>query len=207
MPIPLHLVSDPSFLLNSNVKTNISRTQKKLLSPINYQVKRTILCAANRRKRFGIAKSGKIMVQSAYIIASRLGILPEPLESLLREFGGGNGGRNGFWKGFGWGGFDGGKRRRRIKLGIVGILVICGIVGLWFVMGKELVLDGDALLGGLGLVLFGLSAEGWRRGAKDWILGFCCCAFLVGLVLKKDDFQTWVRSSLNKGGRRKRRAF
>ncbi|KAL8553773.1 hypothetical protein ACS0TY_002165 [Phlomoides rotata] len=200
----LHLVSDPSFLPTSNVNTNISQT-----SPINYrifQVKRTILCAANRRKRFGIAKSGKIMAQSAYIIASRLGILPEPLESLLREFGGGNGGRNGFWDGFGWGGFGGGKRRRGMKLGIVGILVICGVVGLWLVMGKELVLDGDAVLGGLGLVLFGLSAEGWRRGAKDWILGFCCCAFLVGLVLKKDDFQTWVRS-LNRGGRRKRRPF
>ncbi|KAH6809948.1 hypothetical protein C2S51_027731 [Perilla frutescens var. frutescens] len=39
-----------------------------------------------------------------------------------------------------------------------------------------------------GLMLFGLSAKVWRRGAKDWVLGFCCCAFLVALVSTKGDF-------------------
>lgn len=208
----LQLVSDPSFLLTSNVHMSIPPNHARLLSPTNhciFRVQKTILCAANRRKRYGIGRSGKLMLESAYIIASRLRLLPEPLELMLREFGAGNGGGNGFWNGFGWGGFDGWKRRRRIKLGMVGILVICGVVGLWFVVGKELVLDADAFLGGLGLLLFGLSVEGWRRGAKDWILGFCCCAFLVGLVLKKDDFRTWVGSfrTLKKDGRRKRRAF
>ncbi|KAI3448647.1 hypothetical protein Pfo_005312 [Paulownia fortunei] len=208
----LHLLSDPSFLLTSNGNMNIPSNHTRLFSPIHHQisqlrVQKTILCAANRRKRYGIGRSGKLMLESACIIASKLRLLPEPLELILREFGAGNGGGNRFWNGFGWVGFDGWKRRGRTK--IVGILVICVVLGLWLVVGKELVLDADAFLGGLGLLLFGLSVEGWRRGAKDWILGFCCCAFLVGLVLKKDDLQTWVRCfrTLKKNGRRKRRAF
>lgn len=98
-----------------------------------------------------------------------------------------------------------------MRFGIVGVLVILGAVGLWWIVGKELVLDSDTFLGGLGVVLFGLSVEGWRRGAKDWILGFFCCAFLVGLVSTKADLPALFRrsyGSLKKGAiRRKRRAF
>lgn len=147
------------------------------------------------------------MLESACIIASKLRLLPEPFDLILREFGSGNGGGNGFSNGFGWGGFDGWRRRRRTKFGMMGILAICGAVGMWVVVGKELALETDAFFGGLGLLLFGLSVEGWRRGAKDWILGFCCCAFLVALVLNKEQLRTWFRSfgTLKKNGRRKRR--
>ncbi|KAK6118576.1 hypothetical protein DH2020_047689 [Rehmannia glutinosa] len=210
----LHLVSDPSFLLTSNGNMEIPSNPTRLIFPIHHRVSQipvqsTIICAANRRKRYGIGRSGKLILESAYIIASKLRVLPEPLELVLREFGAGNGGGNGFWNGFGWGGFDGWKRRRRAKFGMVGFLVICGVLGLWLVVGKELVLEGDVLFGGLGLLLFGLSVEGWRRGARDWILGFCCCAFLVGLVMKKEDFRTWVRCfrTTRKNVRGKRRAF
>ncbi|KAG6430340.1 hypothetical protein SASPL_108405 [Salvia splendens] len=157
-----------------------------------------------------ISKSGKLMLESAYIIASHLRILPDPVDSILREFGAGNGGRNGFWSGSGRGGSDGWRRRRKTRLGLVGILVILGAVGLWWVVGKELALDSDAFFGGLGLVLFGLSVEGWRRGARDWILGFCCCAVLVGLVSTKADFPVWLKNfgSLKKvPKRRKGRVF
>ncbi|KAH6809334.1 hypothetical protein C2S51_027117 [Perilla frutescens var. frutescens] len=59
-----------------------------------------------------------------------------------------------------------------------------------------------------GLVLFGLSAEVWRTGAKDWVLGFCCCAFLVALVSIKGDFRALLRtfgSFKKERGRRKKK--
>lgn len=87
-----------------------------------------------------------------------------------------------------------------MRFGLVGILVILGAVGLWWIVGKELALDSDAFFGGLGLALFGLSVEGWRRGAKDWILGFCCCAVMVALVSTKADFPAWLKK-----GRRRRK--
>ncbi|CAI9764273.1 unnamed protein product [Fraxinus pennsylvanica] len=160
------------------------------------RIQKTILCSRSKRKRHGFERSTKLALQSAYIIASNVGILPEPLELLLIEFGGGNIGGNGggfrSWNGFGWGAFDGSKKRRTSKLGILGILVILG-VGLWLVLGKELVVHGDVFFGSLGLVLFGLSINGWKRGAKDWILGFCCCAVLMGFLCKKENLEGCVR--------------
>ncbi|KAL6513259.1 hypothetical protein OROGR_020745 [Orobanche gracilis] len=214
MQMTIHLISDPLSLLTLNHNISISSIGTRFSSPFRHRysqlrVQKSILCAANRRNRFGTGKSGKLVFESACIIASKLGFLPEPLGLILRDIGSGNGGGNGFWNGFGRGGFDGWKRRRRTKFGMIGVLVICGVLFMWLVAGKELVLDGDALFGGLGLILFGVSAEGWRRGAKDWILGFCCCAFLVGLVLKKEGLRTWVGcfGTTKKKNSRKRRAF
>ncbi|XP_022862359.1 uncharacterized protein LOC111382573 [Olea europaea var. sylvestris] len=159
------------------------------------RIQRTILCSRNKRRRYGFERSTKLVLESACIIASKIGILPEPLELLLRELGGGNRGGNGggfgSWNGFGWGAYDGSKKRRKSKLGILVILVILG-VGIWLVSGKELVID-DVSLGGLGLVLFGLSMDGWRRGTKDWILGFCCCAVLMSFLCKKENIEGCVR--------------
>ncbi|KAL1549617.1 hypothetical protein AAHA92_17697 [Salvia divinorum] len=210
MQTSLRLLSDPHFL-HDNVKIPSYHSNLNYPNRILAARKTTIVGAVNRRNRYGmIAKSGKLMLESAYIIASHLRILPEPVDSILREFGAGNGGRNGFWSGFGRGGSDGWRRRRKTRLVWVGILVILGAVGLWWIVGKELALDSDAFFGGLGLVLFGISVEGWRRGARDWILGFCCCAFLVGLVSTKADFPVWLKNieSLKKGPKRKKgRAF
>ncbi|KAL3619154.1 hypothetical protein CASFOL_036724 [Castilleja foliolosa] len=212
----IHLVPDPSFLFTSNRNIYIPsiHTRPFCLHHRNSQlhVSKSILCASNRRNRQAIGRSSKLILKSACIIASKLGFVPEPLSFMLREFGSGNRGGNGSWNGFGWNGFDGWKRRRNAKLGMVGILVIFGLLGMWLVVGKELELDAEAVFGGLGLILFGVSVEGWRRGAKDWILGFCCCAFLVGFVLKKDEFPAWVRwFGIRKKNilslRRKRRAF
>lgn len=193
--------SDPNFLLASTFNAAVPRYPPPLPK------RAAAVCAVSKRNRYGgIAKSGKLVLESAYIVASHLRILPEPVVLLLREFGAGNGGRNGFWGGFGRGGSDGWRGRKRAKLGIVGVLVILGAVGMWWIVGKELVPDSDALLGGLGLVLFGLSAEVWRRGARDWILGFCCCAVMVGLVSAKVDYGELLRSfgSSKKGLRRRR---
>lgn len=160
-------------------------------------MKISIVCARNKKRQYGSARSTKFMIESAYQIASKLKILPEPLDYLIKEFGvvGGNGGGGfgTFWKGSGWGGFDGWGRKRRKKriLESLGILVILGL-GFWLILGKNL--DGNVFLGALGLVLFGFSVDGWRNSMKDWALGFCCCAFLVGLVLKREDFHRWAKS-------------
>ncbi|THF98738.1 hypothetical protein TEA_017810 [Camellia sinensis var. sinensis] len=97
-------------------------------------------------------------------MASHLNILPQPLALAIREFGGGNGGGDGFWKAFGWGGFDGWRRKRQKKLGLFGFVIACG-----------------------------LSVNGWRRGVKDWILGFCFCAVLVGFGLRREILQRWAK--------------
>ncbi|KAL2481871.1 Uncharacterized protein Adt_34837 [Abeliophyllum distichum] len=138
------LISDPTFLFNSNgnmIPLSLS-LQHPLFSPYccykchsqKTRIQNTILCSRNKRRRYGSERSTKLVLESACIIASNIGLLPEPLELLLRELGGGNRGGNGggfgSWNGFGWGVFNGSKKRRKSKLGILGILVILG-VGLW----------------------------------------------------------------------------
>ncbi|GER26855.1 patatin-like phospholipase domain-containing protein 2 [Striga asiatica] len=53
----------------------------------------SILCATNRRKQFGIKKFDKLVLESACVMASKLGFLPEPLGLLLRQCVGGDGRR------------------------------------------------------------------------------------------------------------------
>ncbi|MCD9645179.1 hypothetical protein HAX54_033901 [Datura stramonium] len=112
-----------------------------------------------KERQSGSVRSTKLMLESAYFIASKLKILPEPLDAILREFGGGNGGGGGFsfGSGHGWGGFDGwrGRRRKKINWGFwVVFFAILG-VGLWLILWKRLEID--VFLGVLGLTLFGFS--------------------------------------------------
>lgn len=72
------------------------------------------------------------MLESAYIIASHLQIMPEPVVLLMGEFGALN---------VLWGDPTAGEGMGR--LGFVGILVILGTLGLWWIVGKELVPDSD----------------------------------------------------------------
>ncbi|GER29036.1 indolepyruvate ferredoxin oxidoreductase [Striga asiatica] len=63
-----------------------------------------------RGSDLALGKSCKLLLESARIIASKLGFLLESLGLLLRQCvggGGGHGGGNGFWNGFGWGWSDG----------------------------------------------------------------------------------------------------
>nr|XP_025884453.1 uncharacterized protein LOC104644902 [Solanum lycopersicum] len=123
-----------------------SFSRNGVLPNLHLRLQKPIVSAWKKKKPSGSVRSTKIMLESAYFIASKLKLLPEPLDSIIREFGGGNGGGGGFRFG----------------------------------------LEIDVFLGGLGLTLFGFSVNVWKRGILDWALGFCCCAALVGLLLKQD---------------------
>lgn len=132
-----------------------------------------------------------------WVIASNLKILPEPLNFVVSELSSGNGngygGGLGFRKGLGGGGegFDGWRRRKkRLGLAIFGLVMVCGFA---LLIGREL--GSEFFWGVLGVSLFGFSIGGWKRGFKDWVLGFCCCAVLMGLGLKNQEVQRWVEKS------------
>ncbi|XP_016452144.1 uncharacterized protein LOC107776745 [Nicotiana tabacum] len=181
-----YIFSDPSFLSNPIQKTidfpNYSYPFPKhaVLSHFHFNLQKPIASARKKRRHSGFVRSTKIMLESAYFIASKLNILPEPFDSIIREFGGGNGGGFRFWRGHG---FDGWRRRKKINWGFWVLLVIIG-VGLWLILAKELEID--VFLGILGLTLFGFSVNVWKRGVSDWALGFCCCAALLGFLLRED---------------------
>ncbi|XP_051144140.1 uncharacterized protein LOC127260451 [Andrographis paniculata] len=211
MPRALNLVSDSVLHLAPNgVSTEgLPRGGGYRLSFRNCAPK-PIVCVAKKRNRNEVGRSAKLIIGSACIIASKLRLFPEPVELILREFGGGNGGRNGIWNRFGGGGYgSNGGNSRRMKFKILGILVISVVaVGFWSVIGKELGFDADAFLGGLGLFLLGLSVGVWKSGARDWILGFCCCA-VVMLASKRDKFRKLFGSfvRVKKNSRRKIRVL
>ncbi|CAI9271871.1 unnamed protein product [Lactuca saligna] len=114
-----------------------------------------ITCARSSNKGlFGSQRSRKTLIQFVRFAASNLHyVLPEPLNSVMREFGGGSGsgGSGGSWKGFGWGGFDGGggrKRRvnRKSQFWFWGFATFC-CLGFWaLILGGELELKSDVLL-------------------------------------------------------------
>ena len=151
----------------------------------------SIVCARRNRRRSGSQSSTKFILESMWVIASNLKILPEPLNIIVSELcaGNGNGGGLGFRKGFGGGGgFDGWRRRKkRLGLTIFGLVMVCGFAVL---MGREL--GSEFFWGVLGVSLFGFSIGGWKRGFKDWVLGFCCCAVLMGLGLRNKEVRKWV---------------
>ena len=130
-----------------------------------------------------------------WVIASSLKILPEPLNLVVSELcaGNGNGGGLGFRKGFGGGGggFDGWRgRKRRSGLTLFGLVMVFGFAVL---IGREL--GTEYFWGVLGVSLFGFSIGGWKRGFKDWVLGFCCCAVLMGLGLRNQEVLKWLERS------------
>ncbi|EPS71192.1 hypothetical protein M569_03568, partial [Genlisea aurea] len=133
-----------------------------------------ILCLAYRRKKI----NGRRIFKSACTIASKLKLLPEPLDLLLREFGGGDGGGKGWFCG-GGGESDGGRQ----KLGVVVVGLAALSIAL-FLLFFDVQLDFDGLLGWF---LLGVSARSWRKGCLDWLLGFFCCGFLVRWLMRKKE--------------------
>ncbi|CAH1436805.1 unnamed protein product [Lactuca virosa] len=171
-----------------------------------------ITCARSSNKGlFGSQRSRKTLIQFVRFAASNLHyVLPEPLNSVMREFGGGSGsgGSGGSWNGFGWGGFDGGggrKRRvnRKSQFWFWGFATVC-CLGFWaLILGGELELKSDVLLGALCLSMLLVLL---RNGCvPEWVLGFCSGAAVVGMSLhKKDELQRFVKGFKAMGISRRR---
>ncbi|KAI3775890.1 hypothetical protein L1987_45647 [Smallanthus sonchifolius] len=176
--------------------------------------KSIITCARSSNKGFfGSQRSRKTLIRLVRFAASNLHhVLPEPLNSVIREFGGGDGGGSGgSWKGFGWGGFDGGGgRKRRVnkksQFWMLGFAAVCWIgLGFWWLnLGGQLELKNDALLGLMCLSMFLVLIS--NGCVPEWLLGFCSGGVLVGLSLgKKDELQKFVRGFQAMGVSRRRR--
>ncbi|XP_057497181.1 uncharacterized protein LOC130781842 [Actinidia eriantha] len=194
MFIPLYTrfsLIKPSFSITPSNLSLLTHNPSLPLSLWNQtQIRNPITCVRSSRRRIGYQRSRKLVFEIVSFVASNLNMVPEPLALAIREFGGGDGGGHGFWKGFGGGGFDGWGRKRKSKLGFFVFLFFCGL-GMWLVLGKQI--DFDVFLGVLAISLLGVSIRGWKRGFKDWILGFCFCAVLVGLGLRRENFQRWEK--------------
>ncbi|XP_034706032.1 uncharacterized protein LOC117929744 [Vitis riparia] len=125
-----------------------------------------IVCARRNRRRSGSSLSTKFILESMWVIASNLKILPEPLNLVVSELcaGNGNGGGLGFRKGFGGGGggFDGWRgRKRRLGLTLFGLIMVFGFAVL---IGREL--GTEYFWGFLGFLYLGFPLEGGREGSK-----------------------------------------
>uniref|UniRef100_A0A7C9EXB4 Uncharacterized protein n=1 Tax=Opuntia streptacantha TaxID=393608 RepID=A0A7C9EXB4_OPUST len=165
------------------------------------QLQNSIISAKWGRSRSGSRRTRKLILDSIAFVASNIKILPEPLDSLAKEFlvaaaagGGGNGGK--FWlrKGFGGGGDE--RNPRGEKLGFWVPLMISSALALWVVLERERGLQNDSYFWVLLIVsAFALycMVRGWRREIKDWVLGFSCGAALMGLGLRhNENFVKWV---------------
>ncbi|KAK9292577.1 hypothetical protein L1049_020551 [Liquidambar formosana] len=186
MEISLHnIISKPPFFPTS-FDLSLPNHRSSLSLSRETQTQNSIICARKSKWRFGSPRSRKFVLESMSIIASNLNILPEPLNLVIREFGGGNGGGLGFWKGSGGGGFEGWRRRKR-NLGLFGFLIACG---LGLLLGLEV--ESDVFWKLLGLALFGFSIKVGNRGIKDWVLGFFCGVALVCLGVRREEVKKWI---------------
>ncbi|KAJ0079777.1 hypothetical protein Patl1_22694 [Pistacia atlantica] len=129
------------------------------------------------------------MVQLISILASNLNIIPQPLDIVIEEFIGGDGGGQWFLKGLRGGGFGWGRKR---KTGNLGVLVILAFLGfLYLLCGGELKTDvfcGVLGIGSSGFVLI----RGLKRNVKALIFGMCCFGILMGLGWRREEATRWI---------------
>ncbi|CAL1377133.1 unnamed protein product [Linum trigynum] len=168
-----------------------SRPSPLLLS--RTQIHLPVICARKAKRVSGHQKVAEILPKLAFSMASNLSLLPEPLSLILAELstsgcGGGGGSRS--WKGFGGGSGEGWGRRKRGKGNFVillGLLLASGVAILLFSSGKA---DKDLIIGVLASALISaVLLEGFGRGARDCLLGFCIFGVGVTLGSRRDDLQ------------------
>ncbi|XP_031255405.1 uncharacterized protein LOC116113393 [Pistacia vera] len=155
--------------------------QIHLLKPITF--------AKKSKRRRGFQRSRKFMVQLISILASNLNIIPQPLDIVIEEFIGGDGGGLWFLKGLRGGGFGWGRKRKTGNLGVLVILAFLGFLYLFF--GGELKTDvfcGVLGIGSSGFVLI----QGLKRNVKALIFGMCCFGSLMGLGWRREEATRWI---------------
>lgn len=133
-----------------------------------------------------------MILQLLSVLAANAKVLPQPLDLVVAELGGGDGGGGtGFLKGFGGGGgFGNWRRGKRLNLWPLVVLVWFGFLMFVLLSKREVKSDVVVIYGVLGMCIVFLKAvviKGLKRNAKDWIFGVCCFGALMGLVLKRKE--------------------
>ncbi|GLT56252.1 hypothetical protein SLA2020_293090 [Shorea laevis] len=182
----LHPVIEPSILFQSLVFGRKSQFLSTFpVIPYKTQIQKPIICARKNRRRFGSQRWRKLILDLISIAALNLKILPPPLDLVIGELSGGDGGGQRFWRSIGREVF-GGSRKRRKRNKNLGFWVSLGFLILCLLLSKELKIE----------VVFGILSFGFfcnflikerKRGLKDWVSALCCVAVLVGLVYRGEE--------------------
>ncbi|KAK4850497.1 hypothetical protein QYF36_007245 [Acer negundo] len=98
------VVEPSTFLQSTTFAAKAPVFRSSLSVSCRTHVQKPIICAKKNTRRSGFQRSGKFMLQLMSVFASNLKVLPQPLDLVVAEFGGGDGGGLGFLKGFGGGG-------------------------------------------------------------------------------------------------------
>lgn len=178
-----HLLNPQSLRLSSISRVSVSISHRT-------QFQSLVICAKRRKKRVQYRQITRFLFNSLSLLYPNLQILPQPLDLVIADLGGvdgggGRGGGLGFWRG--WGGFDGWRKKRNRVSILVFVCVILWIVGFCKISGKEI--KSDQVLKVLGLCLFGVTmVKEFKREAKFLGFGFLC--FIASLVFgfKKENF-------------------
>lgn len=142
--------------------------------PHRTQFQSLVLCARRRKKRSGQGISARFLFKSLSLLSAKLGILPQPLDLIIADLGGGvDGGGGGGGGGRGWGRFDGWRRKRNRVPILILVCVMLWICGYCRVSGK--VIKSDEVLKVLGACVLGISlVKELKREATSLVFVFLC---------------------------------
>ncbi|KAJ0253795.1 hypothetical protein HA466_0114160 [Hirschfeldia incana] len=186
-----HLIDPQSPRLSSS----ISPVSASLASiPHRTQFQSLVLCARKRKKRAGHRRITRSLFKSLSLLSTNLQILPQPLDLVIADLGGvdggggGGGGGRGFWSFWrGWGRFDGWRRKRNRVPILILVCVILWIYGYCKVSGN--VLKSDEILKVLGTCLLGISlVKELKREARSLVFVFLCLVASLVFGFKKESF-------------------
>ncbi|CAN8265366.1 unnamed protein product [Cochlearia groenlandica] len=195
----LHLTSRPNVfhLHNHPQSLKLSSTSRFSVSlpPIPHRThfESLILCARRRKKSVGYQRIARFLLKSLSLLSSNLQILPQPLDLVIADLngldggGGGGGGGGGirFWRG--WGRFDGWRRKKNRVPILLFVCLILWVYGFCRISGKEI--KSDQVLKVLGVCLFGVSiVKEYKREAKYLVFVFLCLIVSLVFGCKKESF-------------------
>ncbi|KAL1198044.1 hypothetical protein V5N11_018327 [Cardamine amara subsp. amara] len=175
-----HLFNPQSPRLSSISRVSVSTSHRT-------QFQSLVICAKRKKKRVEYRRISRFLFNSLSLLSPNLQILQQPLDLVITELGGvdGGGGGLGFWRG--WGGFDGWRKKSNRVPILVFVCVILWIYGFCKISGKEI--KTDQVLKVLWLCLFGVTmVKELKREARFLVFGFLC--FIASLVIgfKKENF-------------------
>ncbi|CAH8353277.1 unnamed protein product [Eruca vesicaria subsp. sativa] len=184
-----HLIHPQSPRLSS-----ISRVSLSLPSiPHRTQFQSLVLYARRRKKRVtGHGRTARFLFKSLSLLSPHLQILPQPLDLVIADLGGldggggGGGGGRGFWRG--WGRFDGWRKKRNRVPILICVCVVMWIYGYSRVSGKMMI-KSDEILKVLGVCLLGISLlKELKREARSLVFVFLCLVASLVFGFKRESF-------------------